>query len=250
MVRRWCRWLAPPLLAPILLLSTTTAVAQAAYPGTVAVNDTAFDPVCLGFEDSWPEKMYAAAAAAYVRLGYATTAMTGTGFTKAAFLARTPGDWGAYVHSHGDRYYNPDGRYYSGFRDDGGRCSGAVVYSKDIAAKRLGRQSNLVVMSTCFLGEPTTTMPGAFAIEMTKAGQLQWNGPEFYVGYRGEAWDSDEATFEQRFWDRLGTGTGVGAAFDVAYGAGGWRHPFGADWWGSYYWSGRAGPISTCPYCR
>ncbi len=250
MVRRWCRWLAPPLFASMLLLSTTAAAAQAGYPGTVAVNDTAFDPVCLGFEDSWPEKMYAAASAAYARLGYATTAVTGTAFTKALTLSRTAGDWGFYVHSHGDRYYNADGRYYSGFRDDGGRCSGAVVYSKDIAAKRLGRQSNLVVMSTCHLGESTTTMPGAFAIEMTKAGQLQWNGPEFYVGYRGEAWDSDEATFEQRFWDALGTGTGVGRAFDIAYGAGGWRHPFGADWWGSYYWSGRAGPVTTCPNCQ
>jgi hypothetical protein len=248
MVRRWSRWLGPPLLASLLVLGSG-GVARAAYPATVAVNDTAFDPACLGFEDSWPEKMYAAAAAAYGRLGYATGSYTGSSFTRALFLSRTASDWGAYVHSHGDRYYNADGRYYSGFRDDGGRCSGSVVYSKDIAAKRAGRQSNLVVMSTCHLGESATTMPAAFAIEKTKAGQLQWNGPEFYVGYIGEAWDSDEATFEQRFWDALATGIGAGAAFDRALGAGGWRHPFGADWWGSYYWSGRAGPISTCPNC-
>ncbi len=248
MVRRWCRYLAPPLIAPLLLLGTAP-VTHAAYQGTVTVNRTAFDVGCLGITDSWPAKMQTAAAAAYARLGYATATYSGAAFTKALVLSRTPGDWGFYVHSHGDRYYNPDGRYYSGFRDDGGRCSGAVVYSKDIAAKRAGRQSNLVVMSTCFLGEATTTMPSAFAIEKVKAGQLQWNGPEFYIGYLGEAWDSDEATFEQRFWDALGTGTGVGGAFDRAYGAGGWRHPFGADWWGSYYWSGRAGPITTCANC-
>ncbi|HYM84979.1 MAG TPA: hypothetical protein VEY67_12610 [Candidatus Dormibacteraeota bacterium] len=249
MVRRWGRWLAPPLVAPLLLLGTATA-AHAGYQGTVAVNDTAFTKPCLGFESAWPDKMYAAARDAFVRLGYATGAYTGAPFTKALILARTPSDWGFYVHSHGDRYYNADGRYYSGFRDDAGRCSGSVVYSKEIAAKRLGRQSNLVLMSACHLGESTTTMPGAFAIEMTKARQLQSNGPEFYVGYVGDAWDSDEATFEQRFWDALGTGTGVGYAFDAAYGAGGWRHPFGADWWGTYYWSGRAGPITTqCPYC-
>lgn len=250
MVRRWCRYLAPPILAPLLLLTTAT-VAHAGYQGTVAVNDTAFDPVCLGFEDSWPEKMLAAASAAYARLGYTTSAFTGAGFTKALVLSRTAADWGFYVHSHGDRYYNADGRSYSGFRDDGGRCSGAIVYSKDIAGRRAGRQSNLVVMSTCYLGEATTTMPAAFAVEKVKAGQLQSNGPEFYIGYRGEAWDSDEATFEQRFWDALGSGTGVGGAFDVAYGAGGWRHAFGADWWGTYYWSGRAGPITTtCTRCQ
>ena len=72
---------------------------------------------------------------------------------------------------HGDHYYYPGGGQYAGFREDAGLCSGArIVYSKDIAAARAGRQSNLVIMSTCHLGETKTTMPGAFGIPKVKAG--------------------------------------------------------------------------------
>lgn len=246
--RRHWRMLAPPLLS-LAMLTAAAPAAGAGYQGTVDVNDTAFDPICLGFEDSYPEKMVVAATAAYKRLGYATTSFTGAAFTRAHVLARTPADWAYYVHSHGDRYLNSDGKRYSGFREDSGDCSQSVVFSKDIAAKRAGRQSNLVIMSTCYLGNADTTMPAAFAIEKSKALALQWNGPEFYVGYLGLAWDSDEWIFEQRFWDALANGRGVGAAFDLALAAGGFGHAFGADWWGSYYWSGRAGPGSTCTNC-
>jgi hypothetical protein len=45
-----------------------------------------------------------------------------------------------------------------------------------------------VMMSTCYLGESGTTMPGAFAIAKTKAGWGAWAGPSFYLGYLGEAW--------------------------------------------------------------
>jgi hypothetical protein len=238
-----------PLLAALLLLSLGPPV-LAGYQATIAVNDTAFDAPCLGFEDSYPEKMLVAARAAYTSLGYTQASYTGKPFTRSQILSRTTGDWGAYVHSHGDRYLNADGKRYSGFRSDAGLCTGApIVYSKDIAAKRLGRQSNLVVMSTCYLGNADTTMPAAFAIEKVKAPQLSWNGPEFYLGYIGQAWDSDEWAFETRFWDALAAGRGVGAAFDIALAAGGWNHPFGVDWWGSYIWSGRAGPGGTCPNC-
>ena len=224
---------------------------RAGYNATVDVNDTAFDPACRGgLENSFPEKMFAAASAAYRDLGYATLAVTGPGFTKTHVLSRTPNDWGYYVHSHGDMYLNPDGKRYSGFRTDDGKCTGAsIVYSKDIAARRAGRQSNLVVMSTCYLGDAGTTMPGAFAIAKDKASASEWNGPEFYLGYLGAAWDSDEFKFEQRFWDALADHKGVGAAFDLALGAGGFNNPFDADWWGSYAWSGHAGPGSACPNC-
>lgn len=248
LARRRRRLLAPPAIA-LAILALAAAPVHAAYQATVDVNDTAFDPVCLGFEDSYPEKMVVAATAAYKGLGYATTAFTGKGFTRAHVLSRTTADWGYYVHSHGDRYLNPDGKRYSGFREDSGDCSQAVVFSKDIAAKRLGRQSNLVIMSTCYLGNSDTTMPGAFAIEKDKATALEWNGPEFYVGYLGLAWDSDEWIFEQRFWNALADGHGVGAAFDLALARGGFYHAFDADWWGSYYWSGRAGPGSVCSNC-
>jgi hypothetical protein len=245
--RRW-RMLAPPLIA-LVMLTLAPALTRAGYQGTVDVNDTAFDPVCLGFEDSYPEKMIAAATAGYRQLGYATTSFTGKAFTRAQVLSRTPADWGYYVHSHGDRYLNADGRRYSGFREDSGDCVQSVVFSKDIAAKRAGRQSNLVMMSTCYLGNADTTMPAAFAIAKDKALALEWNGPEFYVGYVGLAWDSDEWIFEARFWDALADGRGVGAAFDLALSRGGFGHAFDADWWGSYYWSGRAGPGSTCTNC-
>ena len=88
-----------------------------------------------------------------------------------------------YVHSHGDYYWHPaDQRRYSGFREDSGDCNQSVVYSKDIKDKRAGRATNLVVISTCFNGDANTTMPGAFGIAKTKAGELDWNGPRVLPG--------------------------------------------------------------------
>ena len=91
------------LLAASLSMAAFAAPANAAFPATVAVNNTAFNPVCLGFEDSFPEKMYAAAKAEYARLGYSVAGETGAGFTRAALLARTANDWSFYVHSTGKR---------------------------------------------------------------------------------------------------------------------------------------------------
>ena len=47
-------------------------------------------------------------------------------------------------------------------------------------------RSNLVVISTCENGNANTTMPGAFGIAKSKAKELDWNGPEFYLGYLGD----------------------------------------------------------------
>jgi acyl carrier protein len=193
-----------------------------------------------------------AATAAYRALGYTAGAYTTTSFTRAHTLARTDTDWSYYVHSHGDYYWNStDARRYTGFREDSGDCSQAVIFSKDIKAKRLGRQSNLVFISTCDsanAGAKATTMPDAFAIAKTKT--ITGNqGPEFYVGYIGVRWDSDEWTFEQRFWNGLAAKKSVGASFDVAI-LGLFNDPnFDADWWGTYHWSGVAGPWTTCPTC-
>lgn len=247
---RWQRFLGPPLALAILGLALVAGPAAATgEQATIDVNKTAFSEACLGFTDSYPDKMLTAAVAAYQRLGYGATGFTQAAFTKAHVLARTPDDWGYYVHSHGDLYRHPDGKQYTGFREDAGRCSGAIVYSKDIKAKRNGRQSNLVFLSTCHSADSNTTMPDAFAIEKVKAGQLAWNGPEFYVGYVGVQWDSDEWVFEQRFWSALANGMGVGAAFDYARNGAFRSATFRADWWGSYVWSGRAGLTSTCPNC-
>jgi hypothetical protein len=124
-----------------------------------------------------------------------------------------------------------------------------VIFSKDIVAKRLGRQSNLIFVSTCHAADANTTLPSAFAIEKTKSSGGVNQGPEFYVGYIGVQWDSDEWIFEQRFWNALAGGKSVGTAFDVAM-LGSFNHPgFDADWWGTYGWSGVAGPWTVCKTC-
>lgn len=248
---RWNRRILLLFLAASLATSAAAppGSARAAYQATVDANVTAFSFNCIKINDTFPTKMLNAAVAGYRNLGFATTGYSGAVFTRSHVLARTPTDWGYYVHSHGDHYWNPDGKKYAGFKEDAGLCTGAkTVYSKDIKAVRAGRQSNLVVMSTCHLGETTTTMPDAFAIPKTKARPGSWAGPNFYLGYIGEAWDSDEFTFETRFWSAIGPGYGVGQAFDVAT-LGAFNPGFAANWYGSYAWTGRAGPLPSCTAC-
>jgi hypothetical protein len=248
-VPSWRR-LIPPILSAALLMSATGVGVQAAtYQASVDVNKTAFNPPCDDDLNAIVPKMQKAAVAAYARLGHATTAFTGAGFTRAATLKRTVSDWGYYVHSHGDYYWNSSaGRRYTGFREDSGDCSQSVVFSRDIAAKRAGRQSNLVFISTCHAADGVTTMPGAFAIAKTKT-IVGNQGPEFYVGYIGIQWDSDEWIFEQRFWNALANNKSVGAAFDIAMLGNFAANNFDADWWGTYHWSGRAGPWTVCSNC-
>ena len=69
-----------------------------------------------------------------------------------------PNDWGYYVHSHGDFYLNADGHRYTGFREDSGDCTQSVVFSKDLKAKRAGRASNLVFISTCHAADSNATL--------------------------------------------------------------------------------------------
>ncbi|HLO35048.1 MAG TPA: hypothetical protein VK194_03160 [Candidatus Deferrimicrobium sp.] len=248
---RWWRPLAPPLLAVAVLMtgSAASAMATSPYPASIDVNTTGFNPPCDGDANFIVPKMQTAAKAAYTRLGHAAEDYTGIEFTRAATLRRTPNDWGYYVHSHGDYYLNADGSRYTGFREDSGDCSQAVIFSKDIKAKRLGRQSNVVFVSTCHAADANTTLPGAFAIEKTKSIGGANQGPEFYVGYIGVQWDSDEWIFEQRFWNALANGKSVGAAFDVAM-LGAFNHAaFDANWWGTYSWSGVAGPWTVCKLC-
>lgn len=246
--RRPIRSIAPALLLAVLAVGPV----RAGYQATADSNTSAFLPPCIGFTDSLPSKMLKAAAAAYGSLGYATGTYTGSSFTRAHTLSRTVSDWAYYVHSHGDYYWHPgDQRRYSGFREDGGTCSQAVVYSKDIALKRAGRATNLVVISTCHNAEPNTTMPAAFGIPKLKGDLDTWLGPTFYLGYLGSAYDSDEWIFEQRFWDALAGSHSVGEAFDIAS-LGGFGHAdFAADWWGSYTYYGLAGPYEPpCPRCQ
>ena len=247
---RWWRPLAPPLLAVAILVTGSATSAMAAYPASVDVNTSAFNPPCDGDANAIVPKMQTAAKAGLTGRGHVTSAFTGAAFTRAATLSRTPNDWAYYVHSHGDYYWHSgDARRYTGFREDSGDCSQAVVFSKDVKAKRLGRQSNLVFVSTCHAADSNTTMPDAFAIAKTKSIGAANQGPEFFVGYIGIQWDSDEWIFEQRFWNALASGKSVGASFDVAM-LGAFGHTgFDADWWGTYHWSGVAGPWTVCPNC-
>ncbi len=250
---QWNRRLMLLLLAASLTTSAAApaGTALAAYQGTVASNETAFEPPCLTFDDPYPEKMLKAAVAGLTALGYATRSYTGAAFTRAAYLARTASDWGTYVHSHGDHYWHAaDGRRYAGFREDSGDCSQAVVYSKEIAAKRAGRQSNLVVMSMCHVGEDASTMPGAFAIAKKKFAKGSWGGPEFFVGYLGERLGQRRVGRS-----RSPSGTRSGRATAPARRSTSPRPrssptPFDANWWGSYVYTGRAGPLpSGCDRC-
>lgn len=245
---RWLRSFAA-LVGAAALVAAAAGPARAAYQASADANTTAFSFNCLGFNDANPARMLSAALGGYARLGYTTTAYSGTAFSKTQVLSRTLNDWGFYVHSHGDNYAYSGSTRDFGFREDAGTCSGArIIFARDITAVRRGRTSNLVIMSTCHLGESATTMPGAFAITKTKAGWGAWAGPSFYLGYLGEAWDSDEYAFESRFWSAIGPGYGVGQAFDVAR-LGSFNVGFAANWYGSYVWTGRAGPLPSCTNC-
>ena len=246
---RWLRSFAA-LVGAAALVAAAAGPARAAYQASADSNTTAFSLNCIGFNDAYPARMLSAALGGYANLGYTTTAYSGTAFSKTQVLSRTLNDWGFYVHSHGDNYAYSGSTRDFGFREDAGICSGArIIFARDISAVRRGRTSNLVIMSTCHLGESATTMPGAFAITKTKAGWGAWAGPSFYLGYLGEAWDSDEYAFETRFWSAIGPGYGVGQAFDVAR-LGSFNVRFGANWYGSYVWTGRAGPLpSGCTSC-
>jgi hypothetical protein len=246
---RWLRSFAA-LVGAAALVAAAAGPARAAYQASADANTTAFSLNCIGFNDAYPARMLSAALGGYANLGYTTTAYSGTAFSKTQVLSRTLNDWGFYVHSHGDNYAYSGSTRDFGFREDAGICSGArIIFARDISAVRRGRTSNLVIMSTCHLGESATTMPGAFAITKTKAGWGAWAGPSFYLGYLGEAWDSDEYAFETRFWSAIGPGYGVGQAFDVAR-LGSFNVGFAANWYGSYVWTGRAGPLpSGCASC-
>ena len=243
------RVVAPPLVAFALLLGAVPAAALGAYQASIDVNSSAFNPPCDDDANWRVPKMQTAAKAAFARLNYAAIAYTGTAFTRTATLNRTPDDWGYYVHSHGDYYLNADGRRYTGYREDSGDCSQSVVFSKDLKAKRAGRPSNLIFASICHATDANATLADAFGIEKVKATGGVSQGPEFFVGYRGLQWDSDEWIFEQRFWNALAGGRSVGEAFDLAMLGAFASAGFDADWYGTYWWSGWGGPMQLCRTC-
>ena len=235
-----------PLLLALAVSMPAPGSVRAAYQASADSNESAFRPPCVGFQDSHPARMLALALAGLNDLGYTTTLAAGTKFSHAAVLARTVGDFSFYVHSHGDEYwYAPGQRRYNGFREDSGDCSQAVIFSNQIAAARAGRATNLVVVSTCHNADPGTTLPGAFGISRNKT---ETGASQFYLGYLGIAYDNDEQAFETAFWAGLERGQSVGGAFDIGM-LQTFSHGLDADWWGTYTWSGRPGPVRVCPRC-
>ena len=150
---RWTRRCTAVLVAASLAASLA-GPAQAGYQGTVASNESAFEPPCLTFDDPYPEKMQKAAATAFAALGYETRSYIGAAFTRAAYLARTANDWGTYVHSHGDHYWHAaDGRRYAGLPRGLRRLQPGGRLLEGHRAQAAGRQADLVVMSMCHVGE-------------------------------------------------------------------------------------------------
>jgi len=243
---RLAQIIALPLFAILVTLGPAVQPALAGYQASVDSNVSAFRGPCVGFTDTHPARMLSLAVSGLRSLGYTVSSYSGAGFSRSAVLARTVNDYGFYVHSHGDEYWNAGAqRRYNGFREDSGDCNQAVIFSSDIAAARAGRFTNLVVISTCHNADPATTLPGAFGIARSK---VQTGASHFYLGYVGIAYDNDEQAFETAFWSALKRGLSVGVAFDLG-GDQNFSHPLDADWWGTYTWSGHAGAASGCTRC-
>jgi hypothetical protein len=242
------------LVSALLAVSALAATAPsvAAQRGSVWSNSDAFTPRCLGFTDRYPQLMYDQANAQFRKLGFASLqGSIGPGFTRAAFLGEVLVDFAVYVHSHGDNYWAPSGRpnVDSGFLQDPGpsRCNTAadIVRSSAVKTATLDTVYNLVIMSTCWLGSSTSTMPDAFQIARTKGSTER----EFYLGYSNSTYDSSAYRFEGAFFAYLTGGTPhtrtAASAFAYAMSIGGYAipdssNPFTPNWWGSPNYDGTA----------
>jgi hypothetical protein len=247
---RWWHRLGPPIAAFIVMLALGVAPARADYQASDYSNITAFD-VCDGTSDTISADLKVIARDAYRYFGYATTTFGGDTFTKAKVLARNPADVGIYVHSHGDFYGSND---IQGFRDDGGDCTQAVVYASEIKKGRKGG-ANLVIMSTCHLGEAGrngyASMSESYGIERKRSDPSGggYRGPEFFLGYRGLAWTADQLRFERAFFDYATNGKNLGDAFKLAMAADTLRFATDPTWFGTYTFSGRPSPVLPCDLC-
>lgn len=241
------------LVSILLAASTLSASSQAAlaYTGDVWSNSDGFSTKCLGFSDTYPKQLYNLSTTQMAKLGYSpVTGSLGSNFTRARVLDLVYTDFAVYVHSHGDNYWASSGypNVDSAFLQDPGvgNCNSAsrdMVRSSSIKAATLGSIYNLVIMSTCYLGSGTSTMPNAFQIEKTKTSKQ----PEFYLGYVNSTYDSSSLRFEQAFWSYLNGGTGhsrtLYQAFAYARSIGGYAapdsaNPFRPDWWGNPSYTG------------
>ena len=247
---RWQR-LALACLATVMAATASAAPVAAAYQASAYDNKTAFT-TCIGSTSTIPQQLRALAVSAFSYLAYAPSSFEGTAFTAGTVLARAGADAGFYVHSHGDHYSTG-----WGFRVDGGSCSQGIVTSGQIKALRMTpeqwvRSANLVVASTCHLGESASDFPLGFGIAKVRSAPngTNYQGRRFFLGYSGTAWTWDMLQFESRFWQYAKTGHNLGEAFAwtindrvMVYGS-------SPTWWGSYTYSGVPGAVTPCSTCR
>jgi hypothetical protein len=245
------------LVSILLAVSALGASTQGAfaYYGDVWSNSDAFSYRCLGFTDTYPQQLYSQAQTQMAALGYSPVGgALGSGFTTSAFLGNVLPDWGVYVHSHGDNYWASSGypNVDSAFLQDPGtsRCgsySTDAIRSSAIKSATRGSQYNLVIMSTCYLGNNSSTMPGAFQIQKVKTSTRR----EFYLGYVYTTYDSAALRFESAFWSYVNgypqfSRRALSSAFTYASSIGGYEYPnssnpFQANWWGNPNYNGTPG---------
>jgi len=244
------------LLVSVLLAVTSLgalAPSAAASDAAVWTNSDSFTKRCLGFSDTYPSQMNSVARAQLGALGYSPIGgAMGASFTRSAFLNSVLPDWAVYVHSHGDNYWAASGRpnIDSAFLQDPG-ATACSVYTRDmvrssaIKAVTWTAPYGLVIMSTCYLGSSSSTMPAAFNIAKVRNS----TDAEFYLGYVYSTYDSSMLRFEKAFWSYLSGGSRtVYSAFTYASGIGSYdspdaADPFQASWWGNPNYNGRTGTV-------
>ncbi len=245
---RWRR-LALLCLTANMTAALTAGPVAAGYQGSVYDNKTAFT-TCIGVSSTIPQQMRTLAVNAFRYLAYTPSSYEATGFTASTVLSRVGADQAFYVFSHGDHYYTG-----WGFRADGGVCSQAIVTSGQIKTKRTVsgyvKAANVVVASTCHLGETASDFPLAFGIAKIRSTPTGTNyqGPKFFLGYAGTAWTNEMLAFETSFWKWAMSGHNLGEAFDLARKYTALPNGTLPTWWGSYTYSGVPFPVTPCYTC-
>jgi hypothetical protein len=245
---RWRR-LTLLCLTANLAAAMTAAPVAAAYQASVYDNKTAFT-TCISSTSTIPQQMRALAVSALRYLGYTPSSYEATGFTAATVKARVVNDVAFYVHSHGDHYSTG-----WGFRVDGGSCNQGIVTSNQIKPLRTSngavRSANVVVASTCHLGETASDFPLAFGIDRLRSTPTgaNYQGQRFFLGYAGTAWTNEMLAFETAFWRYATTGYNLGQSFDLARKSASMFNGTNPTWWGSYTYYGVPYPPASCSRC-
>ncbi len=80
------------------------------------------------------------------------------------------------------------------------------------------KSANLVVASTCHLGETASDFPLAFGIDKVRSTPTgaNYQGRRFFLGYAGVAYTNEMLNFETSFWQWATTGHNLGDAYDLA----------------------------------